>query len=68
MQTCFENAFREYGLPSVVRTDNGSPFAGNGIAGLSRLSVWLIKLGILPERIKKGHPEQNGGTKECIAP
>ena len=60
VQTCFENAFREYGLPSVVRTDNGSPFAGNGIAGLSQLSVWLIKLGILPERIKKGHPEQNG--------
>lgn len=47
-------------MPEVVRTDNGAPFAGKGIAGLSRLSVWMIKLGIYPERIKKGHPEQNG--------
>lgn len=60
VKRCFENAFREYGLPDVVRTDNGKPFAGNGIAGLSYLSVWLMKLGILPERIEKGHPEQNG--------
>lgn len=55
-----ERAFREYGLPDVIRTDNGHPFAGTGIAGLSRLNVWLIKLGILPERIRKGHPEENG--------
>jgi transposase InsO family protein len=50
----------EYGLPEVLRTDNGQPFAGTGIAGLSRLAVWLIKLGIRPERIRKGHPEENG--------
>ncbi len=56
----FERVFREYGLPLAIRTDNGSPFASVGIAGLSSLSVWWIKLGIIPERIKPGHPEQNG--------
>jgi len=56
----FEAAFREYGLPRAIRTDNGSPFASRGIGGLSRLSVWWIKLGIVPERIDPGHPEQNG--------
>ncbi|HED1423132.1 TPA: transposase [Kluyvera georgiana] len=57
---CLTDAFLEYGLPDVLRTDNGQPFAGVGVAGLSRLSVWLIKLGIRPERIRKGHPEENG--------
>ncbi|MFZ7104876.1 MAG: DDE-type integrase/transposase/recombinase [Peptococcaceae bacterium] len=56
----FERAFREYGLPNAIRTDNGAPFASVGIGGLSKLSVWFIKLGIVPERIEKGHPEQNG--------
>lgn len=56
----FEAAFREYGLPAAIRTDNGSPFAATGVAGLTRLSVWFIKLGIVPERIEPGHPEQNG--------
>lgn len=55
-----EAAFREYGLPWAIRTDNGSPFASRGIAGLSRLSVWWLRLGIVPERIEAGHPEQNG--------
>ena len=55
-----EWAFREYGLPCALKTDNGSPFASTGLGGLSQLSVWLIKLGIRPERIKAGHPEQNG--------
>ena len=55
-----EWAFREYGLPAAVRTDNGVPFASVGLGGLSSLSVWFIKLGIRPERIEKGHPEQNG--------
>lgn len=55
-----ELAFREYGLPAAIRTDNGTPFASVGIGGLSRLAVWFIKLGILPERIEKSHPEQNG--------
>ena len=55
-----ERAFREYGLPSAIRTDNGAPFASVGLGGLSRLGVWFVKLGISPERIEKGHPEQNG--------
>jgi putative transposase len=55
-----EIAFREYGLPAAIRTDNGVPFASVALGGLSSLSVWLLKLGIRPERIEKGHPEQNG--------
>lgn len=53
-------AFKEYGLPRAMRSDNGPPFASLAVAGLSRLSVWLIRLGIEPERIEPGHPEQNG--------
>ena len=53
-------AFHEYGLPTAIRTDNGTPFSSISLAGLSRLSVHWIKLGIRPERIDKGHPEQNG--------
>ena len=56
----FEQAFRKYGLPDAMRTDNGAPFSSLAIGGLSRLSVWWIKLGIRPERIAPGHPEQNG--------
>lgn len=56
----FERTFREYGLPLAIRTDNGPPFASVGAGGLSPLSVWWIKLGIIPERIEPGHPEQNG--------
>jgi putative transposase len=56
----FEEAFREYGLPEVMRSDNGRPFAGLGIGGLSQLAVWWIKLGIRPERIAPGQPQQNG--------
>lgn len=56
----FERVFREYGLPVAIRTDNGYPFASTGAGGLSPLSVWWVKLGIMPERIKPGHPEQNG--------
>jgi transposase InsO family protein len=56
----FESAFREYGLPRAIRSDNGPPFASIGAGGLSRLSVWWIHLGIRPERIVPGHPEQNG--------
>jgi len=56
----FEATFREYGLPRAIRTDNGTPFASRGILGLSRLSVWWIKLGIVPERIEPGQPQQNG--------
>lgn len=60
VQAIFEAAFRQYGLPQAIRTDNGTPFASTAIAGLSRLAVWWIKLGIVPERIEAGHPEQNG--------
>lgn len=56
----FESVFRKYGLPIAMRTDNGSPFASLAVGGLSRLSVWFVKLGIRPERIEPGHPEQNG--------
>ena len=55
-----ERAFREYGLPRVIRTDNGPPFAGTGLGSLSPLAVWWVKLGIVPERIEPGRPEQNG--------
>jgi transposase InsO family protein len=60
VQAIFEAVFREYGLPQAIRTDNGAPFATSAIAGLSRLAVWWMKLGIVPERIEAGHPEQNG--------
>jgi len=60
VRAIFEAAFREYGMPGAMRTDNGPPFASRAIAGLSRLAVWWIKLGIVPERIAAGHPEQNG--------
>lgn len=56
----FEKVFKEKGLPKAIRTDNGTPFASVGLGGLSKLSVWFIKLGIIPERIETGHPEQNG--------
>lgn len=55
-----EDIFREYGLPNAIRSDNGTPFAGRCIGGLSRFMIWLILLGIIPERIKKGCPQQNG--------
>ncbi|HUS65789.1 MAG TPA: IS481 family transposase [Kofleriaceae bacterium] len=55
-----ERVFREHGLPRRMRSDNGSPFASTGRGGLSRLSVWWIRLGITPERIEPGEPQQNG--------
>lgn len=57
----FARTFKEYGLPRAIRSDNGSPFAsGNSLYGLTKLSVWWLRLGIGIERIKPGHPEQNG--------
>jgi transposase InsO family protein len=57
----FEDAFRQYGMPDVIRTDNGVPFCGPGSAlGLSALSVWLLKLGIRLERSRRGKPQDNG--------
>lgn len=55
-----EAAFREYGLPVGLRSDNGAPFGSNGESGLTRLTVWWIKLGIVPEHITPGKPQQNG--------
>jgi putative transposase len=57
----FESAFREFGLPRAIRTDNGVPFASpNALFNLSKLSVWWLRLGIEIERIKPGNPQQNG--------
>jgi transposase InsO family protein len=56
----FESAFCEYGLPRAIRTDNGPPFSTLAPGGLSRLAVWWIRLGIRPERIMPGRPDQNG--------
>lgn len=57
----FERVFREYGLPEVIRTDNGVPFSvPTAVGGLSQLAVWWIRLGIRLERTRKRHPEDNG--------
>jgi putative transposase len=61
---CFERAFAEYGLPDRIRSDNGPPFGGPGLGRLSTLAVWWIRLGIVPERIAPGHPEQNGSHEQ----
>jgi transposase InsO family protein len=55
-----EAAMREYGVPARIRTDNGAPFAGTGLMGLSKLSIGWMKLGIVHERIQAGRPQQNG--------
>ena len=58
--TVFERAFKDFGLPKAIRTDNGIPFASrSAFFGLSKLSVWWLRLGIDIERIKPGHPQQN---------
>ena len=56
----FDAAFREFGLPGSVRSDNGPPFASVGVGGLSVLAVKLVKAGVRPERIVPGKPQQNG--------
>lgn len=56
----FVRLFRKYGLPNRIRSDNGVPFASTGVGGLSKLAIWWIKLGIIPERIEPGKPQQNG--------
>jgi putative transposase len=57
----FEETFKEYGVPSAIRSDHGIPFAsGNSMWGLTKLSVWWIRLGIKLERIEPGCPQQNG--------
>lgn len=60
VQQELKRVFRAYGLPEPLRSDNGSPFASTGVGGLTPLSVWWIRLGIIPERIEPGEPPQNG--------
>ena len=55
-----EAAMREYGMPARIRTDNGAPFSGTGLLGLSKLSLGWMKMGIVHERIQPGRPQQNG--------
>lgn len=66
-QRRFARAFAKYGLPDRIRSDNGSPFAGIGLGRLSRLAIWWMRLGIVPERIAPGHPEQNGSHEQFHA-
>ena len=56
----FERAFEEHGLPDAIRSDNGSPFGSTGAGGLTRLSVWFVKLGVRPHFIRPGSPQDNG--------
>src|SRR5207247_8605439 len=59
--TAFEQLFEERGLPQAIRSDNGVPFASpNALFNLSKLAFWWLRLGIAIERIKPGHPQQNG--------
>ena len=59
-QRVFDSVFQEFGLPDALRSDNGPPFASTGAGGLTRLSVWWLRLGIRLERIEPGKPQQNG--------
>lgn len=59
-KTVFTRLFKEYGLPKRIRTDNGVPFATLSLARLSGLSAWWVRLGVLPELIEPGKPQQNG--------
>jgi len=60
VEAAMSRVFEVHGLPDAIRSDNGVPFASTSLGGLSRLSVWWMKLGIVPERIDPGKPQQNG--------
>lgn len=60
VRAALERVFDEFGLPAAIRSDNGPPFASTGLAGLTALSVWWLRLGIRHERIEPGKPQQNG--------
>ena len=60
VQRVFDAAFREFGLPAAIRSDNGPPFASTGAGGLTDLAVWWLRLGIRLERIRPGRPQENG--------
>jgi len=59
-QEVLSRVFKQWGLPSRLRSDNGTPFAAYSLGRLSKLSVWLLKLGVMPELIEPGKPQQNG--------
>jgi transposase InsO family protein len=60
VRPCFERRFREFGLPLYLRSDNGAPFAAHSRGRLTRFSVWLIHLGVIPQLIEPAQPQQNG--------
>jgi transposase InsO family protein len=60
VRSVFERAFREFGLPRAIRTDNGVPFANTGLHGLTQLNVWWLRLGIQHQRIRPASPQENG--------
>jgi hypothetical protein len=64
VKAAFTTLFRRFGLPEVIRVDNGSPFASTGPAGLSQLSVWWIRLGIKVEFTRPGCPQDNGSHEQ----
>lgn len=64
VQAAFMRLFRERGMPEVIRVDNGGPFASTGPAGLSRLSVWWVRLGISVEFTRPGCPQDNGAHEQ----
>jgi hypothetical protein len=64
VRRAFKQVFRRYGLPKTIRVDNGAPFGGKGALGLSRLSVWWLRLGIAVEFIRRAHPQDNGGHEQ----
>lgn len=64
VRRCFVSLFVRFGLPRIIRVDNGSPFGSTGAQGLSRLSVWWRTLGIAVEFIRPGHPEENGAHEQ----
>jgi transposase InsO family protein len=64
VRCCFIRLFRRFGLPQIIRVDNGSPFGSTGAQGLSTLSVWWRTLGIAVEFIRPGHPEENGAHEQ----
>ena len=67
VQREMKRLFRRYGLPEIIRADNGHPFGSKGPAGLSQLGAWLVSLGIRVEHIAPGHPEQNGSHEQFHA-
>ena len=68
VKAIFEDIFKSYGLPEIIRSDNGSPFASTrNLHGLTRLSAWWLSLGIQPEHSRLGHPEDNGAHERMHA-